>query len=339
MTTETTRRRELHDFLRAARSRLEPEDIGIRPGQNRRRSGLHQADVAAALAVSGRWYNAFENSTGHGPPDPGLLDRLSGILQLTPAERVRLYLLAAGHEPAPATTDTHSHAPGERAALERLVGLAGPDLPALLCDVAWNILAWNQALSRRVLDPGALPAADRNLILWLLTPAARQSVSDISAVRDEEIGRVHLALARYPGDPKLALLVARLQQIPAARRLWLRQHIPGPIPITPRRIQPQGSGAPTGSDLVSAEFPGRLRLLILVPRSDWPPGRARPQDNVLPEGTRPGTTNEASGQVPSILRDAARASPTAPLYTEPGAQQDRNQAPQACPDSALCPGM
>jgi transcriptional regulator with XRE-family HTH domain len=276
MTTEIARRRELHAFLRAARSRLEPEDIGIRPGPNRRRSGLHQADVAAALAVSGRWYNAFENSTGHGPPDPGLLDRLAGLLQLTPAERVRLYLLAAGHEPAPGTIDTSSQAAESRAALERLVGLAGPDLPAMLCDVAWNILAWNQALSQRVLDPAALPAADRNLILWLLTPDAGQAVSDISAVRDEEIGRVHLALARYPGDPELEQLTARLKEIPAARRLWHRQHIPGPIPITPRSIQPPGAETPTGSDLVSAEFPGRLRLLILVPRSDWPPGHHPP---------------------------------------------------------------
>jgi MmyB-like transcription regulator ligand binding domain/Helix-turn-helix domain len=232
--------------------------------------------VAAALAVSGRWYNGLENGTGQGTPSPGVLDRLAALLRLTPAERVRLYLLAAGHEPPPGTIEAPSPYPGSRAALERLVSLAGPDLPALLCDVAWNMLAWNAALPRRVFDPGTLPAADRNPILWLFTPVAARAFSDIGAIREQEIGRVQLALARYPGDPQLEHLAARLQQIPAARRLWNRQHIPGPIRITPRQFRPRGSAAVTGSDLISAEFSGRLRLLILVPRSSWPPGPAPP---------------------------------------------------------------
>lgn len=266
MITDDRRRRELRDFLRAARARLEPEDIGRAAPPNRRRGGLHQGDVAAALEVSGRWYNAFENGSLQGTPGPGLLDRVAGMLRLTEAERLRLYLLAAGHEPPSGAALAADPDPGRLDALERLVGLAGPDLPALVCGIDWHMLAWNDALRGRVLDPAAIPRADRNLILWLFTPAAARTISGIGAVRAEEIGRVHLAVARYPADPRLGRLAARLQQIPAARQLWSRQQVPGPIDIAPRRICPPGSASAAGSDLVTAEF-GQLRLLILVPRA------------------------------------------------------------------------
>ena len=276
MAGDETRRRELHDFLQAARARLEPEDIGISPGRNRRRAGLHQADVASALGVSGRWYNAFENSAV-ADPAPELLDRLACVLDLTAAERVHLYLLACGHEPAPATVEPHLHDRSGRAALERLVSLTGPDLPSVLCDVAWNILTWNRALVLRILDPAVMPRAARNLILWLFSPDAVGAISDISAVREEEIGHVHGALARYPADPQLEHLAGRLMQIPAARRLWQRQHIPNSSLITARRIRTRQAGSATGSDLISAEFPetGKHRLLIFVPRGDWPASRTQ----------------------------------------------------------------
>jgi Helix-turn-helix domain len=62
MAGEVIRRRELHDFLRAARARLQSRAISA---SRRPRSGgtgaLRQADMAAALSVSHRWYNDFEN--------------------------------------------------------------------------------------------------------------------------------------------------------------------------------------------------------------------------------------------------------------------------------------
>ena len=205
MTRNDARRAELHEFLRAARGRVDPADAGLTAAPNRRLGGLHQADVAALLQVSTRWYTAFENGSGQGrrPPAPDVLDRLAEVLGLTAAERVRLYLLAAGHEPPGGSADVTGK-DADRAALERLVSLAGPDLPAMVTDIAWNIAGWNDALASKVLDPGALPSHDRNLVLWLFTPAAQEAIADIGAVREEEIGQVHLALARYPGDPQLA---------------------------------------------------------------------------------------------------------------------------------------
>jgi hypothetical protein len=99
MTPDGTPDHQLHQFLTAARARLRPEDLGIRPAKNRRGGGLHQADLADALVVSDRWYNGFEN--GARPPSryDALVSRLGQLLRLTPAERMYLHLLATGHEP------------------------------------------------------------------------------------------------------------------------------------------------------------------------------------------------------------------------------------------------
>jgi hypothetical protein len=105
MTPEGTPDHQLHKFLTAARARLRPEDIGIRPAGNRRGGGLHQSDLADALVVSDRWYNGFEN--GARPPSryDAVVSRLGELLRLTPAERLYLHLLATGHEPPPPVPD------------------------------------------------------------------------------------------------------------------------------------------------------------------------------------------------------------------------------------------
>ncbi len=158
------------------------------------------------------------------------------------------------------------------AVLQRLLGLTGPDLPALLCDVAWNMLAWNQAMAERIADPAAGSAANGNAIMWLFTEDAERIVSDLGRTRNDAIGQVHLALARHPGEPGLERLVSRIRQVPETLRLWDRHHISDYAPISPRRMRSRGSDVPCKTDLLSMEFPGGLRLLVLVPRSPWPTG-------------------------------------------------------------------
>jgi transcriptional regulator with XRE-family HTH domain len=275
MAGEVTRRKELHDFLKAARARLQPEDLGLTPPRNRRSSGLQQADLAATLNVSPRWYNGFEN--GAAGANDEILDRIARILQLAPAERLHLYLLATEHGPAPGTIEPPH---GAEAGLTRLVRQMGDlAIPAAVTDVAWNILAWNRALPAWFPDPGNVPLGDRNAILWAFTPEIDSIVADIDNFRQTYIGWVHLALAGHPDDPRLRHLVDRLQRIPAARQLWNTQQIAKfTDSITPVRFHLADSASLAETDLLSAEFPGAFRLLMLVPCGGWPdrpPSRTR----------------------------------------------------------------
>ncbi len=270
MAGEITRRKELHDFLKAARAWVQPKDLGLTPPRNRRGSGLQQADVAAALNVSPRWYNGFENGTI--VPDDDVLDHLTGILRLTPAERVNIYLLATGHEPAPGTIEPPH---GAEAVLTRLVHhLDDPAIPAIVTDIAWNVLAWNRAVSAWIPDPGIMPSHARNAVLWTFGSDIEHIVADVQSLREAHIGRVHLARARDPRDPRLEHLVERLQKIPTASQLWHGQHIAEfTSSITPLRLRLPGTGTEVEADLLNMDLPGEYRLLMVVPRNGWP---ARP---------------------------------------------------------------
>ena len=137
------------------------------------------------------------------------------------------------------------------------------------------MLAWNRALSTWFPDPGTLPPEARNAVLWAFTREIESIVDDVHSFREAHIGWVHLARARHPHDPRLDQLIDRLQRIPTARQLWGRQHIAEFTScISPVRLRLSGSGTVVETDLLSTEFPGEFRLLMLVPCGGWPaPGR------------------------------------------------------------------
>jgi transcriptional regulator with XRE-family HTH domain len=319
MTGDNKRRRELHDFLQEARKGLEPADIGLAAGPNRRGTGLRQADVAAAMGVSVRWYNGLENGSARRVPGQ-LLDDLARLLRLSPPDRVRLYLLATAREPAHAPAGAPARVPSSRAALERLVHLASPGLPALLCDEAWNIACWNEALADRVFDPARLPDAERNYVTWLFSEDAEDAVGGLSEAREEAIGQLHLARARRPGDPHLDALTARLQQIPAARRVWTRLHSPGPPSAAPLRIRSRSLGAESAADLVTAEFRGGMRLLVLVPRGERPPGSAPARRRLPREHPAPGASPHGGPECAAVGGEA-----TGPSESRPGRATGRGR--------------
>jgi Helix-turn-helix domain/MmyB-like transcription regulator ligand binding domain len=128
-------------------TRLSTRSGSIRPTANRRGGGLHQSDLADALVVSDRWYNGFENGTPPPSRYDALVSRLGELLRLTPAERIYLHLLATGHEPATPAADPAGDGLAVRPVLQQLLASLGPGLPAIACDIAWNVIAWNQAMT------------------------------------------------------------------------------------------------------------------------------------------------------------------------------------------------
>lgn len=259
-------RHELHDFLRAARERVQPAELGLPARLNRRGTGLHQADMAAALNVSPRWYNGFENGTVTATNHE--LDRIAALLKLTQADRVHLYLLASGHEPPPHTIDLPE---GTETVLARLVSeMKGLPVASAVTDIAWNLIAWNHTLSAWFPEVEDVPSDERNLMLWAFSERTEPIVAGIEEYRRAHLGWVHLALARYPGDPRLADLASRLQLHPVAGRMWSEHITALSAEIIAVRFHVDGVAEPVETDLVSSEHPGGYRLMMLVPRDGWP---------------------------------------------------------------------
>ena len=86
----------LGDFLRVRRTRLDPASFGF--SGRRRTPGLRREEVAQRANISPTWYTWLEQGRG-GAPSAEVLDRISGALMLTDAEREHLFILGLGRPP------------------------------------------------------------------------------------------------------------------------------------------------------------------------------------------------------------------------------------------------
>src|SRR6188768_3913026 len=98
-------REELTRFLKTARARLSPTDVGLPPGERRRTRGLRREEVATLAGMSVTWYTWFEQGRDVQLSAP-TLERLSTALKLDPREREFMFTLAQ-HRPPP-LVDTHN---------------------------------------------------------------------------------------------------------------------------------------------------------------------------------------------------------------------------------------
>lgn len=91
-------REELSRFLKAARAKLAPSEVGLPPGERRRTRGLRREEVATLAGMSVTWYTWFEQGREVQLSAP-MLERLSRTLRLNPNEREFLFALAQHRPP------------------------------------------------------------------------------------------------------------------------------------------------------------------------------------------------------------------------------------------------
>ena len=84
---------EMKDFLATRRGRVQPEDVGLPAGRNRRVPGLRREELAALAGVSASWYTRLERGDATGV-SAEVLDAISRTLQLDEVERAHLFDLA-----------------------------------------------------------------------------------------------------------------------------------------------------------------------------------------------------------------------------------------------------
>ncbi|NEB75620.1 helix-turn-helix domain-containing protein [Streptomyces sp. SID14478] len=192
---------ELADFLRRARTRLAPSDVGLATGARRRTPGLRREEVAQLAGMSTDYYTRLEQRRGS-HPSRQMLTALARALRLTADERDHLFHLAGEEPPRPGASCGHVR-PGLLLILDRL-----HDVPAQV------ISDWGEVLAQNTMAVALSgDCTGENMIRRYFTESAVRSL--IPAEDYEKHGRAHVAglravVAARPDDPGPAALVAEL---------------------------------------------------------------------------------------------------------------------------------
>jgi transcriptional regulator with XRE-family HTH domain len=217
------RRRELAAFLRSRRERIRPDEVGFAPGSRRRTPGLRREEVAQLAGVGVTWYTWLEQGRDINV-SAQVLEAISRTLRLDRLERNHLYTLAGqslGPAPAECTALPSS--------VQRMLDKVSP-YPAVVLNTRYDVLAFNDAYCKIMLDMAAIPMEERNL-LWLNFVPTEWSCSFV----DRESMRLHLvaayraALADHLGEPAWQDFTERLlANSPQFAQLWERYDVAAP---------------------------------------------------------------------------------------------------------------
>ncbi|MEU6270302.1 helix-turn-helix transcriptional regulator [Saccharopolyspora shandongensis] len=210
-------RAELAEFLRDRRSRVGPADVGLEARGGRRTPGLRREEVARLAGISVDYYIRMEQ--GRGPrPSRQVLNALAAALRLSDDERNYLFRLVGE---APSVVSSREVPASVLRLLERF-----DDVPALVLDVKYDILAWNRMAVGLMGDFGRRPEKERNMLWWMFChrPSVletehgrRFAKSCVASVR---------AAGRYPGDPGVRALVDELgERNPAFAEMWAAHEV------------------------------------------------------------------------------------------------------------------
>jgi transcriptional regulator with XRE-family HTH domain len=216
--TETTRLSELGSFLRTRRERLSPEAAGLPNGFRRRTPGLRREEVAQLAGVGLTWYTWLEQGRQiH--VSPKVVCAIARALQLDPAERHHLFVLA-GHRPPEGFT-----ADGVSSEHRRVLERWDPH-PAYIINRRWDVLAWNRATAR-IFDYSERPGSVRNgLWAMFLLPSRRTLITDWQTQAEKMVATFRADAARFLDDPAFRMLIAELEsESPEFAELWQRRDV------------------------------------------------------------------------------------------------------------------
>ncbi|MFM0738748.1 helix-turn-helix transcriptional regulator [Paraburkholderia xenovorans] len=198
----------LGDFLKSRRTRLDPASFGF--SGRRRTPGLRREEVAQRAHISPTWYTWLEQGRG-GAPSAEVLERISGALMLTDAEREHLFMLGLGRPPEV----RYKSVDGINPRLQRLLDSLDAS-PALIKTATWDVVAWNHAAAVVLTDYSTLPVGQRNILQFLFrNPAVRAKQHDWESVARFVVGTFRADVARAGLASEVSELVSELRSASA----------------------------------------------------------------------------------------------------------------------------
>ncbi len=208
-------------LVRAWRDRLPPDDAGFTVTGSRRAPGLRREELAQLAGLSVDYVLRLEQGRAR-HPSAQVVGALARALQLSRAERDRLYRSAGLLPPRDGTVSTHVP-PGVQRLAARL-----STVPIGVFAADWSLVWWNATWSALHGDPAALPADERNLARALFGDGAgHAAMRPVRSERGQEAFEASIvadlkdAVSRYPGDTGLGRLVRELHDTSGAfARHW-----------------------------------------------------------------------------------------------------------------------
>ncbi|MYW02732.1 helix-turn-helix transcriptional regulator [Streptomyces sp. SID3343] len=211
--------RELADFLRSRRDRLQPADVDLPAGTRRRTRGLRREEVAHLAAISTTYYTFLEQGRDV-RPSRQVLNALGHALRLAPTELAHLHRLAHGAPSGAPVAAPETLAPAVAALVDRL-----DPYPTYVTGRCFDVLAANRAARALWTDWRARPPEERNIVWWTLAaPEARTTLVDWEFEARSALARFRIAADRNPGDPDFTALVQRLRTDSAEADRWWPEH-------------------------------------------------------------------------------------------------------------------
>jgi transcriptional regulator with XRE-family HTH domain len=222
-TDKSERRRELAAFLRSRRERIQPDDVGFAPGGRRRTPGLRREEVAQLAGVGVTWYTWLEQGRDINV-SAQVIEAISRTLRLDRLERNHLYTLA-GITLGPAKSNCDGLPPAVQRVLDKL-----SPYPAQVLNSRYDVMAYNQAYRKVIIDLEAVPLEERNL-LWLTFASSewRCVFSDGESIKMQLVAGYRAAMADHLGEPCWHDLTERLlASSPEFAELWERHDVAAP---------------------------------------------------------------------------------------------------------------
>ncbi|MCC3761574.1 helix-turn-helix transcriptional regulator [Glycomyces sp. TRM65418] len=218
----TTVNGELADFLRRARSKVDPATAGLpHDGRIRRVPGLRREEVALLAGVSTDYYTRLEQGRRITPSD-SVLDAIARALGLDETGRAHLgHLVGAPAGSARRHKPTVQRVrPGLHQLLDTLVGH-----PALILGRRTDVLASNRLARALFADFNAMRPTERNYARWMfLSDQARALFVDWEEHARACVENLRLDLGTYPADELALGLIAELTEQSPEFRAWWEEH-------------------------------------------------------------------------------------------------------------------
>jgi transcriptional regulator with XRE-family HTH domain len=208
----------LGSYLRARRALVNPEQVGIAAGANRRVPGLRREEVAMLAGISADYYLRLERGRDKNP-SPQVLESLARVLHLDEFEQEYLLGLAAPR-PRPRRRRKPERVP---ARLHQL--LASVQVPAFVEGRAFDVLASNRLAV--ALSPRLQPGRNR-LRSLLLDPEEQAFQQDWTRSMEGFIAAFRKSIGDDIDNPRFVELVGELAlSSERFRTLWARHDVRG----------------------------------------------------------------------------------------------------------------